>query len=248
MAVIGGRAHLNGITFATSTHVVRGRLTQGLISVKIRRLPLIWLFNVMDKVPFLRGVTKLVKLNLNLFICLIILLCIPWDLIFASNTTTLDISASVWPVFAIYGFVIVALVIFLKRLWQFHGAEHKAFNIYLTGGDLSLNTVQDASRLSERCGTNLVVILLPLMIIQFLFLYQSQLLIYLVSISIGYEIFNLSSKRHRLKPVFIVAGFIQKYIVTAEPTEEQLRVAIATLSKAIECENSPSLSGNFVSM
>lgn len=241
MAVIGGRAHLNGITFATSTHVVRGMLAHGHISIKIRRLPLMWLFNVMDKVPFLRGVTKLAKLNLKLFICLIILLCIPWDLIFPSNTSTLDI-APVWPVFVIYGFVIVALVILLKRLWQFHGAEHKAFNIYLVGGDLSLKTVKEASRVSERCGTNLVVILLPLMIIQFLFVYQSELLIYLISISIGYEIFNLSSKRQRLKPVFKLAGFIQKYIVTAEPTEEQIRVAIATLSKAIECENCLSVS------
>jgi len=236
LAVIGGRAHLNGITFATNTHVVRGKLSHGNISIKVSRLPGLRIFKVMDKVPFLRGVSKLAKLNLKLFLGMIIFLATPWDWIFPPAPNEMVASESVWPVFVCYGLVLIALVFLLKRLWQFHGAEHKAFNIYTSGADLSLSAVKEASRVSRRCGTNLVVILFPIMMLLFSVTYQMPLLSLAVSLSIGYEIFNWSSRRQRLKPAFLIAGFIQKYIVTAEPTEEQIQVAIATLSRAIECE------------
>ena len=228
MAIIGGRAHINGITFATNTHLVRGKLIQGDLSVKVRRLPGIRIFNVMDRVPLLRGVSKLAKLNLKMFLVIVLFLAIPWDWVFPSNDMV--VSEAIWPMF---GFVII-LVFFLKQLWQFHGAEHKVFNIYTSGADLSLSAVRDASRVSDRCGTNLAVILLPIV---FLLSYVTiPLFIYVAAFSIGYEIFNWSSRRKRLKPAFLIAGFIQRYIVTAEPTEDQLRLAIVTLSKAIECE------------
>jgi len=234
LAVIGGRAHLDGITFATNTHVVRGRLTQGNISINVRKLPGIWIFNRMDKVPFLRGVSRLAKLNLKLFLGILLFLAIPWDWIFPPSETV--ISASFWPALVIYGVVLIAMVFLLKRLWQFHGAEHKAFNIYTSGAELSLSAVREASRLSQRCGTNLVVILFPILLVLTLLTYQMPLYILVVSIAIGYEIFNWSSRNQRLKRAFQIAGFVQKYIVTAEPTEEQMQVAIATLSRAIECE------------
>ncbi|WP_242877424.1 DUF1385 domain-containing protein [Desulfosporosinus sp. BG] len=234
LAVIGGRAHINGITFATNTHVVRGKLSQGKISINVSRLPGIRIFNLMDKIPFLRGVSRLAKLNLKLFLAMILLLITPWDWIFPP--TEMSATESVWPVLAIYGIVLITLVFLLKRLWQFHGAEHKAFNIYTSGADLSLSAVKGASRVSERCGTNLVVILLPILILLTVVTYQMPLFVLIVSISIGYEIFNWSSRRQYLKRAFQIAAFIQKYIVTAEPTEEQMRVAIATLAKAIECE------------
>ena len=234
MAVIGGRAHINGISFATNSHVVRGRLANGNISINVTRLPGIRIFNLMDKVPFLRGVSKLAKLNFKLLLGMILFLAIPWDWIFPPND--LAVSGSVWPVLAIYGVVLIALVFLLKRLWQFHGAEHKAFNIYSSGADLSLSAVKEASRISARCGTNLVVILLPILILLSSVADQMPLLILVASISIGYEVFNWSSRRNGLNRAFLIAGFIQKHIVTAEPTEEQMRVAIATLSKAIECE------------
>lgn len=236
MAVIGGRAHLNGITFATNTHVVRGKLSQGKISITVNQLPGIRIFNIMDKVPFLRGVSKLAKLNLKLFLGMVFFLAIPWDWLFPPAPTDVVASESVWPVFVLYGLVLLALVFLLKRLWQFHGAEHKVFNTYTSGADLSLSTVKEASRVSPRCGTNLVVILLPILLLLFSVMYQLPWLILVVSFSIGYEIFNWSARRQRLKAAFLIAGVIQKYIVTAEPTEEQIQVAIATLSRALECE------------
>lgn len=231
MGVIGGRAHINGITFATNTHIVRGKLSQGDFTFNVRRLPGIWLFNLMDKIPLLRGISKLAKLNLKIFLVIVLFLALPWDWILPSNEIV--ISESIWPMLTVCGFIIF-LVLNQKRLWQFHGAEHKVFNIYLSGGDLSLCAVRDASRVSERCGTNLAVILLPI-----IFLLSSITLpfyLYPVILAIGYEIFNWSSRSNHLKAAFLIAGFIQKHIVTAEPNEEQMRLAIATISKAIECD------------
>lgn len=232
LAVLGGRAHLNGITFVTNTHIVRGKLSLGTVSINERRLPGIGIYNLMDKIPFLRGVSRLAKLNHKLFLACILMLAIPWDWILPDDN--LVVSESVGLELVIYGFVLIILVVVLKRLWQFHGAEHKALNIYMSGVDLSLSAVREASRVSERCGTNLAVIAFPIIIL--LSYVTTPVLIVVVALPIGYEIFNWSSGSNRLKPVFLLASFIQEYIVTAEPTEEQIQLATATLARAIKCD------------
>ena len=232
MAVIGGRAHLNGITFVTDTHIVRGKLSHGTVSIKGRRLPGIRIFNVMDKVPFFRGFSKLAKLNLKLFLASILILAIPWDWILPYDNSF--VPESIWLELAVYALALMILVVVLKRLWQFHGAEHKAFNIYMSGEDLSLSAVRAASRVSKYCGTNLAVIAFPVVI--FLSYVTMPVLVLVVALPIGYEIINWSFRSNRLKPALLIGSFIQKYIVTAEPTEEQIQLATTTLSRAIECD------------
>lgn len=234
MAVLGGRAHINGITFATSRHVVRGKLDKGAVTIYVQKLPESRLIEAMDRIPFVRGISKLARLNGNLFWFIILFLGIPWDLFLPAGTA--DPTISGWYVLGIYGIVLITLIVLLKRLWQFHGAEHMAFNVYTSGGQLLPGSVKGADRVSRRCGTNLVVILLPIFYILSYALSQIPLLLYLVSMSVGYEIFNWSSRRNRLKIVFKIAALIQKYIVTKEPSEEQINVAIIALSKAAELD------------
>ncbi|MDQ7092129.1 DUF1385 domain-containing protein [Desulfosporosinus sp. PR] len=234
LTVIGGRAHLNGITFATNTHVVRGKLSQGKISISVHRLPGLRIFNLLDKVPFLRGISKLLKLNLKLFLGLILFLSIPWERLFPDSEPLAFDSLGVD--LALYAVVLILLVVLLKRLWQFHGAEHKAYNIYTSGADLSLEVVREASRISERCGTNMAVIAVPIVIL--LSFVTMPLLLMVVVLALSYEIYNWSSRRYRLKAAFALARLIQRYIVTAEPTEDQIRLAAATLSRALECDGS----------
>jgi len=230
LAVIGGRAHINGVTFATNTHVVRGRLTQGTISISVRQLPGIRLFKLMDKVPFLRGVSSLARLNLKLFLEIIFFLAIPWERIFpVSDFNGFD---SIWACLAAYIIVLLLLVVLLRRLWQFHEAEHKAFNSYTNGDDLTITSVRTASRISNRCGTNMAVIAIPLAIL--LSFITMPLPLVVIVLAISYEIFNRNFQKYHFRPIIFIAEFIQKYIVTAEPTEEQILLAAATLSQAIE--------------
>ncbi|KLU65566.1 hypothetical protein DEAC_c27030 [Desulfosporosinus acididurans] len=230
MGVIGGRAHLNGITFATNTHVVRGRLSKGMISIRVRRVPGIRIFMLMDKVPFLRGISSLLKLDIKLFLGVILFLTIPWDWFFPV-TNFLDFD-STWKSIAAYCIVFLILMVSLRRMWQFHGAEHKAYNIYVSCGELSLKSVRGASRISEHCGTNLAVLAIPIAIL--LSFTNLALPLIMIALAISYEIYNRSFRKFRLRPVKFVAGMIQKYIVTVEPTDEQILLATATLTKAIE--------------
>jgi uncharacterized protein YqhQ len=234
LAVLGGRAHINGITFATGKYVVRGKLKNGTVTLKVQKLPESRLLEAMDRIPFVRGISKPAKLNWNLFLFVVLLLAIPWSWIFPANYA--DVTVSVWSMLVVYGVVPIVLIFLLKRLWQFHGAEHKAFNVYTSGRQLLTGPVQAADRVSGRCGTNLVVIVIPIYFLLSFILYQFPLLMYLVSMSVGYEIFNWSSRQNRLKLVFKIAAIIQRYIVTKEPNEAQIRVAIAALSRAIELD------------
>ena len=230
VGVIGGRAHINGITFVTNTHIFRGKLAHGTVSINIRRLPWQWVFNQMDKVPFLRGAARLIKLlNHKLLLAGIFLLAIPWDRILPDNKFV--VTESVVLELAFYGFPLILLVLLLKRLWQFHGAEHKVLNIYMKGEDLSLSAVRKASRISERCGTNVIVIAFPFIIL----LYYEMLpgIILVVAMLLGW-----------LKPATWLASLIQKYIVTAEPTDAQIELAIATLSRAIEYDGNQTFLGS----
>lgn len=234
LAVIGGRAHINGVTFVTTSHVVRGKLKNGEVTFDVRKLPESRLLEAMVRVPFVRGISKLAMLNWNLFLFVVFLLAIPWSWFFPTNDS--DTTISDRPVIVEYVVVPIVLIFLLKQLWQFHGAEHKAFNVYTSGGQLLLAHVKAADRVSSRCGTNLVVIVLPIYFLLSYMFYQIPLLIYLLSMSVGYEIFNWSSRRNSLKLVFEIAAIIQKYIVTKEPNEEQILLAISTLSKAIELD------------
>lgn len=230
MGVIGGRAHINGVTFATNTHVVRGRLSKGMISIRVRRLPGIRIFMLMDKIPFVRGISSLLKLDIKLFLCVILFLVIPWDWLFP--VTDFWGFNSGWKNIAAYCFVFLILVVSLRRLWQFHGAEHKAYNIYVSGGELSLKSVRGASRISEHCGTNLAVLAIPIVLL--LSFTNLALPLIMIALAISYEIFNRGFRKFRLRPVKFVAGMIQKYIVTVEPTDEQILLSTATLTKAME--------------
>ena len=97
---------------------------------------------------------------------------------------------------------------------------------------LSLSRVRAASRVSERCGTYLAVLLLPIVIL--LSFTALPLLIIVPALLIGYEIFQRRSHGKGFLPISRLAEFLQKHIVTAEPTEEQLQCAIATLARALE--------------
>ena len=236
LAVIGGRAHINGITFVTNTHIVRGKLSHGTVSINMRRLPWPWIFNRMDKVPFLRGVARLIKLlNHKLLLASIFLLAIPWERILPLDNFA--VSESVVLELAIYAFVLILSVVLLKRLWQFHGAEHKVLNIYMKGEDLSLSAVREASRVSERCGTNVIVIAFPFIILLYYVTIPGIILV--VALLVGFKCIKWRPRSNWLKPASWLSSFIQKYIVTAEPTEAQIELATATLSRAIECDGSP---------
>ncbi len=174
-----------------------------------------------------------------------------------------SLSGSVWE-YIILG--VAKLIIFLaylgvilvfkdvRRLYMYHGAEHKTINCYENGLPLTMENVMKSSRLHARCGTSFlfIVVAINVLIISLvnwgLGVYRIEnaflevlaklgievVLLPLIA-GISYEILKLVSKfRGKFSLIFKAPGFfIQKVFTTREPAEEMVEVAIAAFERAM---------------
>ncbi len=106
-------------------------------------------------------------------------------------------------------------------------------NTYIADKKLSLENIRQASRISPRCGTNLVVIifLIQIITIRILHIYIFIPLYIFLSFAIAYEIF-----RWQLKPFVWLGSMVQKHIVTKKPHDYQLEIASMGLETLISLE------------
>ncbi|MCL2047036.1 MAG: DUF1385 domain-containing protein [Oscillospiraceae bacterium] len=135
-------------------------------------------------------------------------------------------------------YVIKKILIRAKRTRSFHGAEHKVIHAYDKKMELTLENVRGCPRIAKRCGTNLVVFLLPIyFILEFVISYSS--LQFIISFMLAYEIFDMK-KGHELpiiKLFYKFGYFCQEKLFTTEPDDAQLLAAIATMERLLELEN-----------
>lgn len=134
----------------------------------------------------------------------------------------------------------------VKRLFQYHGAEHKTIACYEAGEELIVENVRKYSRLHPRCGTSFLFIVIIVSILVFSFVpWTSTLarvalkLIFLpVVLGIAYEILKFTG-RHENACTRILAApgmFFQKF-TTKEPEDDMIEIAIAATKLVIpECE------------
>ena len=121
----------------------------------------------------------------------------------------------------------------IQRVFQYHGAEHKAIFTYEAGKELTVENARPFSRLHPRCGTSFLLIVVVVSIFVFAFvglhplwwrLLSRMLLMPLVA-GIAYEILKFSS-RHLESPWLrwlIVPGLLLQKLTTREPDDAQLR-------------------------
>lgn len=147
--------------------------------------------------------------------------------------------------------VSVALLILLSlkeigRMLKYHGAEHKTVNMFDTTGHMenaSVEFTRQFSRIHPRCGTNILVILLPLVLLYSVLLWflpaslaESTVLDFIASILLmaaGMELFKLMQKPGMRK--FLKPGMgLQRILTTREPEDEQIEVALYALRAALE--------------
>jgi uncharacterized protein YqhQ len=143
---------------------------------------------------------------------------------------------------------LIALMRDVKRVFQYHGAEHKTINTYEAGQPLDVEHVREASELHPRCGTGflLVVLVVSVLIFSLVAVFQpnwfwliaSRVLGIPVIAGLGFESIRLMAK-HRDNPVVRVlllpVLYTQKF-TTREPDDSMLEVAIAALNAAREGE------------
>jgi len=141
-------------------------------------------------------------------------------------------------IFLIYLFVISKMPD-IRRVFEYHGAEHKVIYTYEAGKDLNVKNVKEYSTLHPRCGTSFIFIVLIISILVFSLLGKQTLLLriaYRIAIipliaGISYEILKLSAKNMDKRVVrwMVMPGLWFQKLTTKEPDENQIEVAINAL-------------------
>ena len=145
-------------------------------------------------------------------------------------------------VFIIY-VAAIALMKDIKRLYQYHGAEHKCINCIESGRPLTVKNVKRTSRFHKRCGTSflLLVVIIGIVlcffirtdIIFFRILYR--LLMIPVVAGIAYELLRASGRKDNIFLNIVSApGLWLQRITTKEPDDEMIEVAIASVEAVFD--------------
>ncbi|MFH1682433.1 MAG: DUF1385 domain-containing protein [Candidatus Woesearchaeota archaeon] len=128
----------------------------------------------------------------------------------------------------------------VKKLFQYHGAEHKVINCYEAGEEVTVKNVKKYPTLHTRCGTSFIFIVLIFSIITFSFLeigwmrlFWKFLLIPVVA-GFSYEFLKLSDRfrTNLLMKILIWPGLMLQKITTKEPDDQQIAVSIKAWERA----------------
>ena len=176
-----------------------------------------------------------------------------WISSFASGL----LAGNLWALGIVEGLVRLALLILYlmiiaktkdaKRLFQYHGAEHKAINCYEGGKELTVENVRSFTRLHKRCGTSFLLFVMLISMIFFLFVQTDELWLRILSrilfvpfiAGVSFEVIRLAGISNNIFVRIISApGLALQRITTAEPTDPQIEVGIAALQSVIESEAS----------
>jgi uncharacterized protein YqhQ len=148
-------------------------------------------------------------------------------------------------IFLVY-LLIVTQIKDLRRVFEYHGAEHMSIHALEHGEELTVANVEKYKTLHLRCGTSFLLIVLVVSIFVFAFvgrpvwylLILSRIVLIPLIAGISYEIIRFAG-RHETNPVIRVVmapGLALQWMTTKHPDSSQVEVAIAALEKVIELE------------
>ena len=135
----------------------------------------------------------------------------------------------------------ISLTSDIRRVFEYHGAEHKTIWTYESGEELTVENVKRHSRLHPRCGTNFLLIVMVVSIFVFAFLgwpnlverIASRVLLMPVVAGISYEMIRLAGRtQNPVIQALFRPGLWLQYLTTREPHADQIEVAIEALNAA----------------
>lgn len=131
----------------------------------------------------------------------------------------------------------------IRRLYQYHGAEHKCINCIEKGRPLTVHNVMRSSRLHKRCGTSFIFFVMLVSIVLFFFIQVDnvaekvilRILLMPVVAGISYEIIRLAGRTDNvfIKILSAPGMWIQR-MTTREPDESMAEVAIASVEAVFD--------------
>ena len=141
--------------------------------------------------------------------------------------------------------ILVAQIKEIKRVFQYHGAEHKVINCYEKGEELIPSNVAKHNRLHKRCGTSFLLFVMLISMIFFLFVQTDTIWMRVLSrilfvpfiAGTSYEVIKWAGiSKSPIVAIISFPGLMLQKITTAEPDEKQIEVAIAALERVIAIE------------
>ena len=135
----------------------------------------------------------------------------------------------------------------IKRVFAYHGAEHKAIHAYEAGVPLEVEAIRKYSTAHLRCGTSFLFVVLVISIIVFalsglhtaLLMVLSRLILIPVIAAIGYEVIYFGARHtsNGLVRALMSPGLWLQSMTTREPDDSQLEVALTALKGVIEIDS-----------
>ena len=131
----------------------------------------------------------------------------------------------------------------IKRVYRYHGAEHKCINCIEHGKPLTVDNVMKSSRLHKRCGTSFMILVILISVILFFFIRVDsplmrlviRILLIPVIAGIAYEIVRFAgSCNNAFAKVLSIPGLLLQKITTKEPDEKMVEVAIAAVEAVFD--------------
>lgn len=161
------------------------------------------------------------------------------------HTTVLAIIEGIIRLAIFVGYVIlISAMEDIKRVYMYHGAEHKCINCIEHGRELTVENVMASSRLHKRCGTSFMLLVMVISIVLFMFISVEdpalrvliRILLVPVIAGISYEIIRLAGNNGNniLVKVISAPGMWLQTLTTKEPTEDMVEVAIKSVEAVFD--------------
>jgi uncharacterized protein YqhQ len=140
---------------------------------------------------------------------------------------------------------LISLLPDLRRVFQYHAAEHKAINAYEAGEELEPEVVQRYSLIHPRCGTAFLLWVMVIAVFVFAFfgrpaiywLIVERILLLPVIAGLAYELIRFAGKhQNRVVMTILAPGLWLQRLTTREPSLDQLEVSIRALREVLQLE------------
>jgi len=140
----------------------------------------------------------------------------------------------------------------IRRVFEYHGAEHKVVHTWEAGEELTVENARRKSPLHPRCGTSFLMFVMVVSIVVFsLFKFQAFWAIFLSRVvlipvisGLSYELIRLSAPRcgRGFFRFLVLPGLALQRVTTSEPADDQLEVALHALREALAVDASAAAS------
>ena len=244
--LFGGITTLKGIRFIGKNHTIFINKKTGNTELKKEKRIERWY----NKVPFIRGYAvlfsvfkfqwkKLLKVFLGIYgVSFLLLLFISFfvDLELTISVVGVNITVMSFVIYIILFLVYIGLIIFLLLIRNRHGLEHKILGVYNTGKKLTNENIIKQSADNKRCGSNLLALMFMITIVGKIFNMNGGW-ISLIAVSLGYELFLISTKNNFLSNIFYVPGYIlQLLTVGRKQTVDDIKLYLLGFKKLLKVE------------